>query len=154
LKVRYFQNQLLGGTDEFNYFVENIKITMEKSDEEWKKKLTAEQYRILREKGTERAFTGKFWDHFEDGTYRCAGCESPLFDSKTKYDSSCGWPSFYQSLDEKNIDEHVDKSFGMVRIEVTCKNCGGHLGHIFDDGPQPTGTRFCINSESLEFDKR
>ncbi|MHA2031032.1 MAG: peptide-methionine (R)-S-oxide reductase MsrB [Candidatus Kariarchaeaceae archaeon] len=127
---------------------------MEKSDEEWKKKLTAEQYRILREKGTERAFTGKFWDHFEDGTYRCAGCESPLFDSKTKYDSSCGWPSFYQSLDEKNIDEHVDKSFGMVRIEVTCKNCGGHLGHIFDDGPQPTGTRFCINSESLEFDKR
>ncbi len=124
-----------------------------KTDEEWKKILTPEQYNVLRHKGTERAFSGKYWDQKEDGSYYCAGCGTLLFTSKTKFDSGCGWPSFYDSIDHSKIDLHDDNTFGMRRIEVTCKKCGGHLGHVFPDGPAPTGQRYCINSASLNFKK-
>ena len=121
------------------------------TDEEWKNKLTSAEYHILREKGTERPFTGKYDEFFEDGLYRCAGCDEELFVSETKYNSGCGWPAFYESLPNK-IEETEDNSFGMKRIEITCKNCGGHLGHVFNDGPKPTGLRYCINSASLDFE--
>ena len=121
-----------------------------KTDAEWRAKLTPEEYRILRRKGTERAFTGKFDHHFKDGTYTCKGCGTPLFLSDTKYNSGCGWPAFFKSIDN-TIDETRDNSLGMVRIEITCKKCGGHLGHIFDDGPNPTGLRYCVNSASMDF---
>jgi len=123
------------------------------SEEEWKKKLSPEQYNVLREKGTERAFTGKYWDHHEDGTYRCAGCSAELFTSDTKFDSGCGWPSF-SDADSTKIIKKADYSHGMIRTEVMCANCGGHLGHLFDDGPQPSGLRYCINSVSIDFDKK
>jgi peptide-methionine (R)-S-oxide reductase len=125
-----------------------------KSEEDWKKVLTDEQYKVLREKGTERAFTGKYWDHTEEGLYKCAGCGEILFESDTKFDAGCGWPSFYQPADNKVIDEKVDKSHFMVRTEVLCSKCGGHLGHVFNDGPNPTGLRYCINSASIEFEKK
>lgn len=125
-----------------------------KSDEEWKKELTPEQYRILREKGTERAFTGEYWNNHEDGIYLCAGCGEPLFDSNTKFDSGTGWPSYYASVNDNSIEEQRDLSFGMIRTEVHCAKCGGHLGHLFDDGPKPTGMRYCINSGSLKFQKK
>ena len=121
------------------------------TDEEWKKKLTPEEYHILREKGTERPFTGKYDKFYEQGVYKCAGCDTELFISDTKYNSGCGWPAFYESLPGK-IDESSDNSFGMTRVEITCGKCGGHLGHVFNDGPQPTGLRYCINSASLDFD--
>ena len=121
-----------------------------KTDAEWRAKLTPEEYRILRRKGTERAFTGKFDHHFKDGTYTCKGCGTPLFLSATKYNSGCGWPAFFKSIDN-TIDETRDNSLGMLRIEITCKKCGGHLGHIFDDGPTPTGLRYCVNSASMDF---
>lgn len=121
------------------------------SDDEWKKKLTPEQYRILREAGTERAWTGVLLDNKKEGTYRCAGCGAPLFESDTKYNSGSGWPSFHTALDGR-VTEKVDHSHGMTRIEVLCARCGGHLGHKFPDGPRPTGQRYCINSVSLEFD--
>jgi len=124
-----------------------------KSDKDWKLKLTPEQYRVLRLKGTERAFTGEYWDHTEEGIYKCAGCETPLFTSETKFDSGCGWPSFFQPLEEGDIAEESDTSHGKARTEVLCKNCGGHLGHIFEDRPQPTVLRYCINSVSLNFEK-
>ena len=120
------------------------------SEQEWKEKLTPEEYHILREKGTERPFTGEYDKFYEDGTYKCAGCGTELFSSSSKYDSGCGWPAFYEALPEK-IEESEDNSFGMRRIEITCENCGGHLGHVFNDGPQPSGLRYCVNSISLDF---
>jgi len=122
-------------------------------DEEWRKKLTKEQYKVLRNKDTERPFTGEYWDNHEKGNYFCAGCGAPLFDSETKFDSGCGWPSFYKPKEEENIETKTDRSFGMSRMEVLCKKCGGHLGHVFKDGPKPTGLRYCINSISLDFKK-
>ncbi len=121
-----------------------------KTDAEWRAKLTPEEYRILRLKGTERAFTGKFDHYFKDGTYTCKGCGTPLFLSETKYNSGCGWPAFYDSI-KGTVNVTRDTSLGMVRIEITCKKCNGHLGHIFDDGPNPTGLRYCVNSASMDF---
>lgn len=124
------------------------------TEEEWKKKLSKREYVVLREKGTERPFTGKYWNHKEKGTYKCAGCGVELFSSDAKFDSGCGWPSFYDALDKDKIEEKLDLTHGMRRIEVLCKNCGGHLGHVFDDGPRDkTGLRYCINSVSLDFKK-
>jgi peptide-methionine (R)-S-oxide reductase len=126
---------------------------VEKSQDEWRETLSPEQYHVLREKGTERAFTGKYWNVKDDGTYLCAGCGTELFTSENKFDSGCGWPSFYDAFDKSKVTETEDNTHGMRRIEVTCTNCGGHLGHVFPDGPRPTGLRYCINSASLDFKK-
>jgi len=127
------------------------KYDVEKTEAEWRAELGAERYTVLREKGTERAFTGALWDHKEAGRYLCAGCNAELFESDAKFESGCGWPSFFAPADEKVIDEHKDRTFGMTRTEVVCSRCGGHLGHVFDDGPKPTGLRYCINSASIKF---
>ena len=126
---------------------------IDEEDRSWQEKLTKEQYKVLREKGTEPAFTGKYWNQHEKGVYKCAGCGTPLFSSETKFESGSGWPSFYEPIEEGKVQEEKDTSHGMVRTEVLCKNCGGHLGHVFEDGPKPTGCRYCINSISLDFEK-
>lgn len=123
-----------------------------KSEDDWRQELTPEQYRVLREAGTERAFSGELWDHHEEGRYACAACGQPLFSSEAKFDSGSGWPSFHSPVDEERVDTETDRSHGMRRTEVLCSRCGSHLGHVFPDGPKPTGQRYCINSVSLQFE--
>ncbi len=125
-----------------------------KSDAEWKQLLTQEEYEVLREKGTERPFTGKYWNLHEEGVYICKACKLPLFSSESKFESGTGWPSFYKAIQNSHLSILKDTSFGMIREEVNCARCGGHLGHVFDDGPEPTGLRYCMNSVSLDFVKK
>ncbi|WP_274630698.1 peptide-methionine (R)-S-oxide reductase MsrB [Arvimicrobium flavum] len=132
---------------------EDEKPKMRKSDAEWRSKLTPEQYRITREHGTERAFTGPYLNNKEAGTYHCVSCGKPLFRSETKYDSGSGWPSFYEPVDGTAVSEHTDRSHFMTRTEVKCADCDAHLGHVFGDGPQPTGLRYCMNGTALDFEK-
>lgn len=124
-----------------------------KSDEEWRKELSEDEYRVMRQAGTEQAFTGEYNLHFEDGVYHCKGCGTPLFESKSKFESGCGWPSFDGEIEKGVIEERLDKSHGMIRTEIVCAKCGSHLGHVFNDGPTSTGLRYCVNSVSLKFDK-
>ncbi len=130
------------------------KREIEKTEAQWRAELTPDQYRIMREKGTERAFTGAYVDNHEKGIYKCAACHEPLFESDTKYDSGSGWPSFFKPLDPGAVDTEDDTTHGMRRTEVMCRKCGAHLGHVFDDGPRPTGLRYCVNSASLAFEKK
>ena len=127
---------------------------IDKTDEEWRLELSPERYHVLREGGTERAFTGVFWDNHEPGKYSCAACGQELFDSNTKFESGSGWPSFFAPISKDSVDEESDSSHGMIRTEVKCGRCGSHLGHVFRDGPRPTGLRYCMNSAALDFDKR
>jgi peptide-methionine (R)-S-oxide reductase len=131
---------------------ETLMSRLTKTDEEWRRELTPEQYQILREKGTERAFTGRYWQSKEPGIYRCAACGNPLFSSEAKYESGSGWPSFWAPIAAERVEERTDRGYGMVRTEVRCERCGSHLGHVFDDGPQPTGLRYCINSAALDLE--
>ncbi|MBV9670020.1 MAG: peptide-methionine (R)-S-oxide reductase MsrB [Acidobacteriales bacterium] len=127
---------------------------IEKSDEEYRRELSPEQYHITREKGTERAFTGEYWNEHRAGTYVCRCCGEPLFDSETKFESGSGWPSFYAPKDKGTVEHHEDASYGMRRVEVTCAKCDAHLGHVFPDGPRPTGLRYCMNSASLKLEPK
>jgi peptide-methionine (R)-S-oxide reductase len=140
--------------DTANLSVIERKDKIVRTNDEWKKILSDEQFYVLRKKGTERAFTGKYWDHHDDGVYLCAACGLELFDSKTKFESGTGWPSFFEPIAKEAVSEITDNSFGVTRTEVVCARCGGHLGHVFDDGPKPTGLRYCMNSVSMEFKKK
>ena len=126
-------------------------MTVQKTNAEWRDQLSDIEYRVTREAATERPFTGEYWDHWERGVYNCVCCGTPLFESSTKFDAGCGWPSYFQPINGEVIAEKTDHSHGMLRIEVQCKNCGAHLGHVFEDGPAPTGLRYCINSAALKF---
>lgn len=125
-----------------------------KTEAEWRAQLDPMQFKVTRQAATEAPFTGRFWDHVQDGVYHCVCCHAPLFDAGTKFDAGCGWPSYWQPLSDERVERLVDRSHGMVRIEVRCQNCGAHLGHVFEDGPEPTGERFCINSAALDFTPR
>ena len=127
---------------------------VKKSDAEWRAQLDAKQYDVARHAATERAFSGKYWDHRDTGKYLCVGCGTPLFDSATKFDAGCGWPSYFQPINSEVVERVVDASLGMARVEVRCNRCGSHLGHVFDDGPEPSGERFCINSAAIDFTPR
>ncbi len=138
----------------FSGYAQNHKFSVVKTDAEWKKQLTPDEYQVTRKEGTERAYTGKYWNNHEKGMYKCVCCDLPLFSSATKFESGTGWPSFYQPVVKANVLDETDNTLNMARTKVTCSRCGAHLGHVFDDGPKPSGLRYCINSVSLVFEKK
>jgi peptide-methionine (R)-S-oxide reductase len=152
--MKYFILVIVSMISIFSASAQNQKYTVAKSDAEWRKQLTAEQYQVARKKGTERAFSGAYWNNHQNGIYKCVCCGQELFSSATKFESGTGWPSFWQAIKKANVEEITDNSYGMERTEVNCSRCGAHLGHVFDDGPKPTGLRYCMNSASLIFVKK
>lgn len=153
-KIMQTEQNIKSNTEQLESIAMDSIIPIIKSEQEWKEKLSEMEYYVLRQKGTERAFTGEYWDNHEKGMYNCRACGLPLFNSDTKFESGTGWPSFYKPINSTNVKEIQDKSHGMVRTEVVCGRCGGHLGHVFEDGPKPTGMRYCMNSVSLKFIKQ